>query len=246
MAREFAAHLCPIVDACACDQALDDCEQLVVDRVGRWEQGAIDLGLTLDEACLDLALQTIDGFAECGREWFGDCYVYSGAAGVGEPCERVDDLGLMSKCAPGLFCRGGICGEESEPTLDVGEQCATSPDGIIPVAPNGGFCREPLKCDWMGSMVCVETSPTGATCTAEVECAIGDFCRASSPDVVPTEANPGVCTTRTKNRGEACEYANECVDTLCVDGTCHEFSEPPPTPLLCDMVGVISLASDGG
>ena len=244
VAREFAAHLCPVADACPCEQVLHDCEQTVLDRVGVWERRALDLGLVLDEECLDGALETLDAFAECGTNWFGECYVYTGGANVGEPCEQVDDIGIMSPCAQGLFCRNGACAEESRPILDVGEQCATEDSSIVPVGPNGGVCREPLRCDWMASNVCVETSPTGATCTRETNCWFGDFCRGSSPDVMPSDDDPGVCAPRTKQQGEACEYLYECLDTICVDGICLELMEPPPRPSLCDMIFAVDYLQD--
>ena len=245
VARGFAAHLCPIADACPCEQVFHDCEQTVLDRVGAWERRALDLGLTLDGECLDGALETIDRSAECGAESFGDCNVYTGGADVGEPCEHIDNFGIMSQCSHGLFCRGGVCAEQSRPILGVGELCATTVDGMmIPVGPGGGVCQEPLKCDWMESMVCVETSPTGAACTRETDCSFGDFCRGPSPDVLPSKDEPGVCAPRTKQQGESCEYLGECVDSLCVDGICHEYTEQPPTPSLCDMLLGINLPQD--
>jgi len=246
VAREFAAHLCPIHDACPCDQALTNCTETVRARVGNWEELALELGLQLDEPCLDRALDTIDRFAQCGREWFGDCYVYSGNATVGDRCEMVDPVGLMSQCSQGLFCRGGVCTEERQPVLGLGDQCASSPDGIFPIAPNGGVCDESLRCDWMDSMLCIEPGPTGAECVFVTDCPVGDFCRGTSPEVTPTEDEPGVCTTRTKAQGDSCEYVEECLDTLCVADVCQEIPEPTPTPLLCDMIGAIQLSVPEG
>lgn len=229
VAREFAAHLCPIIGACPCDYRPDDCEERVLERFGRWERRAIELGLKLDEECLDAALETIDGFADCGREWFADCRVYGDLREVGESCESLDPIGLISPCSDGLGCRDGVCVEPGPRTLALGETCTEN-----------GVCGADLRCDSADTMVCVETKPTGSVCTRELDCPTSDFCRAPSPEVMVSEQNPGVCSSRTKEPGESCEYVGECREAPCFEGKCIENT----TPLLCDMLWGLDLPED--
>lgn len=226
VAREFAAHLCPIVDACPCEYRPEDCEGRVLEHFGRWERRAIELGLQLDTECLDAALETVDEFADCGREWFSDCRVYGDGRGVGEPCESLDPIGLMSPCAEGLGCRDGSCAEPGPRNLALGDACTEE----------RGVCGDGLKCDNSDTMVCVETKPTGAVCTRELDCSPNDFCRGASPEVTVSEQDPGVCSPRTKEPGESCEFVAECRDAPCFEGKCIEET----TPLLCDMMWTLN------
>lgn len=241
VAREFAAHLCPNADACPCEHRLEDCEDQVLDRVGSWERRALELGLTLDEDCLDGALETLDGLAACGREWFDECYVYVGDRGVGEPCEWIDWFGVMSPCSHGLLCHQGVCAER-HPVFAEGEACATEIDGQ-PV-PIRGRCGEGLRCNSHGSLVCTPPKPTGSVCTANTECAYGDFCRGETPEMWwVDEDHPGTCTRATKQPGETCEIKGECIDSGCIDGRCIEIPQPTE-PTLCEVNRTILAPED--
>lgn len=224
---------------------MGSCERTVLERVGAWEDKAIRLGLTLDEDCLDVVLSTIDGFAACGTDWFTDCHVYVGERGLGEPCERVDDLGLMSVCSSDFSCRAGKCAERGRPIFELGEPCVLWVNGEPTFfGPGGGTCREPLRCDWTETTVCIETLATGSPCTRIEQCDFADYCRGLTLEAPLDEADPGVCTPRTAEVGETCEYVGECATTICIEGKCVEIPPPPPpTPALCDMVSVLGQPS---
>lgn len=233
----LAEHLCPIQAECDCaeDLLIVDCEDEVEREVARSEQAVIDRGLKVDSECLEAFLHRIDALASCGplREHLSEplaCFVYAGAAEVGDACRVYEVFPPMSDCRQGLRCRDGTCFDPYDiPILQEGETCwvpSSTPNmqtGFL------GECAEGLECDWRGICNAVDPAPPmvamGDECLYGSQCPLEGYCRPPSGADQATEELPGVCTEYTP-AGRACSLSYEC-EWICEQGVCQE----PPTAL---------------
>lgn len=231
--QRLAEHLCPIQAACGCDEELliPSCEARVEQEFIASERQALAAGLEFDERCVDVTLAAIDSLATCGRPSLGpSCPVYTAHAEVGEACEILDHVPVISHCRAGLSCIQGKCKDLDNPhLLYEGEVCTDDDEGNDP-----GQCAEGLLCDSRGTHTCLPRAdwppaPTGSMCISPSHCVEESYCRTLDPDG-PSEESPGVCTLRTPD-GEPCSHLLEC-NLRCLDGFCEIW---PPT--LCGVLG---------
>lgn len=234
--RRLAEHLCPIQATCGCDETLliPSCEARVEQEFLASEREALAAGLEFDERCVAVTLAAIDGLATCERPSLGpSCPVYTAHAEVGEACEILDHVPLISHCRAGLSCIQGKCEDLDDPhVLREGDVCVDDDEGNDP-----GQCAEGLVCDGEGTGTCVPSPywppvPVGGVCNDPLVCVEGTYCRPNDLDdpLAPSEESPGICTLKTAE-GQPCSYGLEC-ELRCVDGLCEPW---PPT--LCGVLG---------
>jgi hypothetical protein len=237
--RRLAEHLCPIQATCGCDEELliPSCEARVEREFIASEREALAAGLDFDESCVDFTLAAIDSLATCGRPSLGpSCPVYTAHAEVGEACEIIDHVPVISHCRAGLTCIQGKCKDLDNPhLLYEGEVCSETQANL----PTGdlGRCVEGLTCDSNDTRTCVPSLywppvPVGGVCTHPFICVDGSYCRPNDlddPDA-PNEGSPGICTLKAAE-GQPCSYVLEC-ELRCLDGFCEHWP-----PFLCGVLG---------
>lgn len=234
-AMEFARRFCAVQTNCPCDDAapLPDCERFVESVVSKREATAKRNGLVYDEECAQEALARVDWLGTCEADPQDQpggppCPVYTKHRDVGEECTGYSGTPLMSDCRAGLECLSlhGVCFDLDDPRfLSLGEMC--SGPSTVPGHPEE--CGPGLICDLFGTGKCVALPPivaTGGTCTSELACAPGDYCRGQTPDDLPSTEAPGVCTPATTPLNAACEHFLECEEYWCIDGICFSGDAP--------------------